>query len=87
MPRRYTAYLLRHWDLGDGRERVEVQLLPSGEAHRCASLPDAYAWLTQQRARPQPHLPPGDAPGDATARPQDVQSPPAKANPREGGTR
>jgi hypothetical protein len=64
MPRSYTAYLVRHWVLGDGRERVEVQALPSGEARRYGSLAEAYVGLqqghNQQEAHDPPDLPPGE---------------------------
>lgn len=45
MTRRYSAYLLRRWTLADGRERVEVQALPSGETRRYDTLADAYEWV------------------------------------------
>jgi hypothetical protein len=61
MPRSYTAYLVRHWVFGDGRERVEVQLLPSGEARRFGSLAGAHAGLhrghNQQEANDPPDVP------------------------------
>jgi hypothetical protein len=66
MQRRYAAYLLRHWVLGDGRERVEVQQLPSGEARRYGSL--AEAWSAFQAS-------PGRTPGDTDSEPD----PPAAA--------
>ena len=54
MPRRYSAYLLRRWQLADGRERVEVQTLPSGELRRCRSLAEAYAWLQRRGSEANP---------------------------------
>lgn len=62
MPRRYAAYLVRHWVLGDGRERVEVQELPSGEASRYSSLAEAYSSLQQRRPPPDRPNSPDDLP-------------------------
>lgn len=82
MARRYTAYLLRHWVFGDGRERVEVQRLPSGEAHRCGSLADAYAWLHRQHTGPgDPGSPsqeatPASPSGEADAGARESRAPP-----------
>jgi hypothetical protein len=52
MSQRYRAYLLRHWILADGRERVEVQQIQTGDRTRHPSLADACAWLlgTEQAA-------------------------------------
>lgn len=54
MPARYAAYLLRHWVLADGRERVEVRIVATGESHRCRSLAEAHAWLSH-RGSAAPH--------------------------------
>lgn len=45
MPRQYTAYLLRRWILADGRERVELRLLPSGAVRAYDSLDEACAGI------------------------------------------
>jgi hypothetical protein len=63
MSRRYAAYLVRHWTLGDGRERVEVQELPSGQSHRYGSLAEAYSALQHRRAPPETPDP-SDDPAD-----------------------
>lgn len=53
MPKRYAAYLVRHWVLADGRERVEVRIVATGESHRCRSLAEAHDWLRRQGSADQ----------------------------------
>ena len=74
MPAHYRAYLLRHWLLPDGQERVEVQYVATGARQLCYSLPEATAWLQRQgqgqvRA-PTPAAP--QAPGVHRAPPGDT---------------
>jgi hypothetical protein len=57
MPQRYSAYLLRHWQLANGRERVEVQHIQTGDRTRHPTLADACAWLTSQAREPTPSTP------------------------------
>lgn len=52
MGTRYSAFVLRHWHLSDGQERIEVQQIATGELRRYHALADAYGWITaQSRAR------------------------------------
>ena len=53
----YRAYLLRHWQLPDGQERVEVQYVATGEHYRCHSLSEATAWLTTLSQARAPNAP------------------------------
>ncbi|MFN8512364.1 MAG: hypothetical protein U0841_07185 [Chloroflexia bacterium] len=85
MPRRYAAYLVRHWVLGDGRERVEVQEL-SRRSLRYSSLPARPA-PSSGRAPPERPDSPDDSPeGEAhDARPAEQCARPAPHLGRRGG--
>jgi hypothetical protein len=61
MPQRYRAYLLRHWHLANGRERVEVQHIQTGDRTRHPTLSDA--WLLREGQGG------GDAPDTLSATP------------------
>jgi hypothetical protein len=50
-PGRYSAFLVRLWQLPSGRERIEVQHIQSGNLARFASLPAAIAWIATRRQR------------------------------------
>ena len=52
MATRYSAFLVRHWSLANGQERVEVQHIATGARHRCASVAEATAWLQGQARAP-----------------------------------
>lgn len=61
MPRqRYDAFLLRHWHLPGGAERVEIRHIASGAAALVTSLPAALDWMVR---RDWPETPP-PAPAD-----------------------
>jgi hypothetical protein len=46
--RRYNAYLVRHWSLPDGAERIEIQHVQSGESARVRSLQATLDWIGQR---------------------------------------
>lgn len=58
--RRYSAYLVRHWSLPGGRERIEIQHIQSGEIARVPSFQAALDWLGQQER----HAPDGQTAPD-----------------------
>jgi hypothetical protein len=63
MPKRhYNAYLLRHWHLQNGAERVEIRHIKSGASALVASLPAALDWIARQGWMTSPAPEPTDAP-------------------------
>jgi hypothetical protein len=47
-PRRYAAYLLRLWQVGDGKDstwRASLETPPASEAQVFAGLPELFAFL------------------------------------------
>jgi hypothetical protein len=83
MSPRYRAYLLRHWQLANGRERVEVQQIQTGERTHYRTLAEACAWLTARARDPTQELAaigggspqPGGAGGQDRATPGDGGGP------------
>jgi hypothetical protein len=71
MAARYGAFLVRCWWLPDGRQRVEIEHVQSGERARVASLAAAAEWIGAQavpgagltRASPDRVAEAGTAPG------------------------
>ena len=60
MERHYSAFLLRHWRLGDdGTRRIEVVHIQSSARALVTSLGAAAAWIDNQGREP-PRAPPGD---------------------------
>ena len=45
MARRYGAFLLRGWRLGDGDQRFEIAHIQSGESTRATTLEEVIAWV------------------------------------------
>jgi hypothetical protein len=45
MARRYGAFLLRGWRLGDGDRRFEIAHIQSGESTRATTLEEVIAWV------------------------------------------
>jgi hypothetical protein len=68
MDRRYRAFLLRCWRLGD-EQRFEIAHIQSGDTIRAASLAEVLAWLDRHLATsPQDEsAPPTTAPSDDTS--------------------
>jgi hypothetical protein len=54
--KQFGTFVVRYWALPDGEGRLEIEHVQSGERHRCASLPEAEAWIAA-RVR-------GQTPGD-----------------------
>ena len=46
--RRYETFLIRHWWLDEGGERVEVTHVPTGAHILLLSLAQALAWMSAQ---------------------------------------
>jgi hypothetical protein len=63
MSPRYRAYLLRHWHLANGRERVEVQHIQTGERIHHRTLAEGCFWLTRRSRDPPATAPPVASPG------------------------
>jgi hypothetical protein len=67
MDRRYRAFLLRCWQLGD-EQRFEIAHIQSGDTIRAATLGEVLAWLDHRLAEPppaevaRPAAPPGGTP-------------------------
>ena len=53
--RRYSAFLLRCWLIGD-EQRIEIEHIQTGERTRCSSALSAIAWLYAHTAGPSPGL-------------------------------
>jgi hypothetical protein len=63
MPRRhYDAYLIRHWHLPSGAERVEIRHIKSGASALVVSLPAALDWIARQEWMTAPAPAPTDTP-------------------------
>jgi hypothetical protein len=43
--KRFGTFVVRYWALPQGEGRLEIEHVQSGERHRCASLPEAEAWI------------------------------------------
>jgi hypothetical protein len=53
MNRRYDAFLIRHWSLGeDGGQRVEIVHIQTGARTLVTSLAKAVDWLQARAATP-----------------------------------
>lgn len=63
MARRYCAFMVRCWSLGDGSQRAEIECIPTGEKVLVGSLAQAVGWMDARIANPAKTL--ADAPGDA----------------------
>lgn len=50
MQRRYDAFLVRHWSLGDGMQRVEVIHVQAGTRTLVNSLAQAVDWIEAQKS-------------------------------------
>jgi hypothetical protein len=50
--RRYSAYLVRHWSLPGGAERIEVQHIQSGESTKVPDFQAALEWMGHQGQEP-----------------------------------
>jgi len=50
--RRYETFLVRHWWLDGGVERVEVTHVPTGTRVLLLSLAQAIEWISAQVASP-----------------------------------
>ena len=48
MARRYCAFLVRCWRVGDGAQRIEIEQVQSGEKALVASLDAAVAWMGER---------------------------------------
>jgi hypothetical protein len=48
--RRYETFLIRHWRLDGGAERVEVTHVPTGTHVLLLSLAQAIEWMSSQIA-------------------------------------
>ena len=59
MARRYCAFLLRCWQVGDGARRIEVEQVQSGEKALVASLDAAVAWMGERIGDPPAEPPAG----------------------------
>jgi hypothetical protein len=58
MRRHYSAYLLRHWRLGDdGTRRIEVVHIASGARVLVTSLGAATEWIDNHSREPSPAPP------------------------------
>ncbi|MFN8512373.1 MAG: hypothetical protein U0841_07230 [Chloroflexia bacterium] len=74
MGTRYSAYVLRHWHLSDGQERVEVQQIATGESRRYHALADAYGWITAQSRARAPTSTPAQTDAEADMEPRSGRS-------------
>jgi hypothetical protein len=52
--KRFGTFVIRYWWLPDGERRLAIEHVQSGERHRCASLPEAEAWLLARIHPPPP---------------------------------
>ncbi len=43
--KRVGTFVVRYWWLPRGERRLDIEHVQSGERHRCASLPEAEAWI------------------------------------------
>jgi hypothetical protein len=50
--RRYETFLIRHWRLDGGAERVEVTHVPTGAQVLLFSLAQALEWMSAQMLAP-----------------------------------
>lgn len=69
MPRRYSAFMVRCWALGDGTQRAEIECIPSGETLLVDSPLAALDWIVARIDAAQEQHPvasPGDEPPGAT---------------------
>ena len=62
MPSRYTSFLIRHWQLVGGANRITIEHIQSGETVTLASFDDALAWLGGHVEAPPPGEPPRATP-------------------------
>lgn len=51
---RYHSYILRHWQLSNGQQRVTIQLVSTGEEHHCQTLQEAFEWVLGMQSAPPP---------------------------------
>lgn len=66
--KRFGTFVIRYWSLPDDERRLDIEHVQSGERHRCASLPEAEAWLLAHIRPPLPGAtgsPPAHGPGPA----------------------
>jgi hypothetical protein len=69
MPARYTSFLIRHWQLANGAQRIVVEHVQSGEQSTVATIADATAWLD---AQVDDERPPNDGQPTASREPPDA---------------
>lgn len=58
--KRYTAFLIRCWNLENSERRIEVEQIRSGATARLASIAEAVAWICEQAERPAGGVSPSD---------------------------
>lgn len=51
MTRRYSAFVLRYWDAGKQRSRIEVEHIQSGEKCRADSIDGAAGWIASRASQ------------------------------------
>lgn len=59
---RYEAFLIRHWHLPGGAERIEIRHIASGGSALVGSLPAALDWMARRAWLETPLPAPADAP-------------------------
>ena len=74
MGTRYSAFVLRHWHLSDGQERIEVQQIATGESRRYHALADAYGWITAESHAWAPADPTNEGESEEAEQPRPAQA-------------
>jgi hypothetical protein len=52
--KRFGTFVIRYWSLPSDERRLDIEHVQSGERYRCASLPEAEAWLAARVRPPAP---------------------------------
>jgi hypothetical protein len=50
--KRFGTFVIRYWSLPDDARRLDIEHVQTGERFRCASLPEAEAWLAARVRSP-----------------------------------
>lgn len=62
----YSSFLIRCWGLSNGKRRIKVQHVQSGEWTRTASLSEAVSWMELHCAAPVRRARGGRGDGEAS---------------------
>ena len=65
MARRYSSFLIRTWGFENGKQRIEIEHIQSGECTRTASLDAAIAWLEAHQDGPRDPTQLAEVPDDS----------------------